>query len=189
MNQPSPSYVWQCAHRHDKEQQCPNSPTVKEELLKSAFMQAIPVLYSELRMNDNIFTDELTRELTTENDKKKLTRVDKRLENLQEQVQKLVDKNRTELQNQETFMQEYESLLKQYKQAKEKQKTLTELIQCKQQQIAAVTGIYERFRSSELPHEFSVALWSALIDHVDVESNQLTFCFKNGSAIPIKIDL
>ena len=69
-------------------------------------MQAIPVLYSELRMNDNIFTDELTRELTTENDKKKLTRVDKRLENLQEQVQKLVDKNRTELQNQETFMQE-----------------------------------------------------------------------------------
>ena len=152
-------------------------------------MQAIPVLYSELRMNDNIFIDELTRELTTENDKKKLTRVDKRLENLQEQVQKLVDKNRTELQNQETFMQEYESLLKQYKQAEEKQKTLTELIQCKQQQIAAVTRIYERFRSSELPHEFSVALWSALIDHVDVESNQLTFCFKNGSAIPIKIDL
>ena len=173
--------VWRCGARQDKASNCPDSPTLEENKLQSAVMEAISQQYVHKGETLDVTMQSIRSVLTPETADSEYA-IRSKINDLQKERKALLAKALAENDDGKYDFQflriknELEQLQAQLEgvQAAQKSQTVDEA------RMAEIAALLERFRESSLP--FDNILVRKVVDTVRVESaEKLEVTFKDGN--------
>ena len=178
------SVVWQCNAKFKNEKRC-RTPHLTEEVIKSRFVAAFNTLLTRREMlldqcrlmqtalSDNSATDGKIAELQQE------------LDIVGELIRKCIDENSRTVQNQQEYTSRYDGLVERYERIQKRLADLTDTRARNNATADAVGAFMFELSEREMPiDEFNDRLWTSVIDHVTVYSDdRMQFAFKGGILI------
>ena len=182
--------VWRCGARQDKASSCPDSPTLEENKLQSAVMEAISQQYVHKGETIEVTMQSIRSVLTPETADSEYA-IRTKISELQKERKSLLTKALAENDDGKYDFQflrikrELEQLQSQLEGVQTAQKSQT----VDEARMAEIAALLEQFRESDLP--FDNILVRKVVDTVRVESaEKLEITFKDGNrrvvAIPEK---
>ncbi|WP_366923895.1 recombinase family protein [Metallumcola ferriviriculae] len=181
--------VWQCNNKFRKRTYC-NTPHLKEEVLKRAFVEA----FNSLIENKDEILSTYNEIIVTITDFKKQEKESQKINEectvIEAAVEKLIAENARSAIDQKEYTKRYTPLATRYNELQNRKQELNSeiaILKARRNQMNAF--IRQLKEQKELLTEFNESLWCATVNAVVVKSNEeITFQFKDGTELPWGIE-
>lgn len=182
------THIWQCNRKYIDNKLC-KTPHIREEELKSAFLQAFNrILGNKERYITEFETAMLPFLADTSSLEKKLKELQDKRNTVSVKMRNYIEENTREVRDQTEYNRIYKSMLAERTELKAKMQKVEDEIKAQTAQKEQIRHyISELKQLDEIITEFDESLWQATVEHISVHPDKaLTFLFRDGTEIVIE---
>ena len=189
-NKPHRDYIWYCNSRYEGESQC-QTPFVREKQIKAAFVEAFNKYIKHKDEYISQAGERIAALMNTEQTEQDIVEKEAECQALYSSLRALVDENSVKAQDQTQYTAKFSSMEAKCRALEAEIKELNEKILSTTAQRENISLFLERIRESDkLISEFDDELWLSLVEKAIMrQGKKITFVFKDGSKLTIKIPL
>ena len=178
---------WRCNRKYANDTHC-NTPRIREEELKKAFLRAFNQVLGDKELYIAQFEEMLPMLADTFELEAKLSAAQTSCETAAERMRRYVDDNTRIIQDQAEYERQFNSMIGEHKAAESSINKLKDEILEQGVRKENIRRYLDELRTSgDIITEFDEALWQTIVESVTVHTDKvLSFKFRDGTEIPIK---
>ncbi len=183
--------IWQCNRKYQKEGTHCNTPHLTEDEIKSAFMEALVQVLERKQEIVSSYREVISCLCNTLELTDRIERLKQEEDAIYRQISRLIRENASIAQDQAEYKRQYEALEKQHAIIKDQLATTKKAIAERTEKRRMLERFISQIEALDQPRQFDESLFIGTIDRVIVrrenDAKALTFRFKDGTEIPVKI--